>query len=83
MRAYEPVSTVHVNFVPHLRNSHHFDEDLTTQIGHDTRVIETWLAHTEPLVQQGLAETAQGIATGHYDIRDFFMPLAAPPPPSD
>jgi hypothetical protein len=66
-----------------IRNSHHFDEDLTTQIGHDTRVIETWLAHTEPLVQQGLAETAQGIATGHYDIRDFFMPLAAPPPPSD
>jgi hypothetical protein len=62
------------------RSSHCFDEDLDTQIGHHTLTIETWLANTEPLVQQGLAEAAQAIATGHLDIWDCFLPQAPSQP---
>jgi hypothetical protein len=62
-----------------IRSSHYFDETLDIQIGHKTRAIELWLAHTEPLVQQGLAEAAQAIATGHQDIRAYF-PIVVPPP---
>jgi hypothetical protein len=57
------------------RSSHYFDENLETQLGHTTRIMETWLAHTEPLVQHGLAEAAQTVATGHLDIREYFFPI--------
>jgi hypothetical protein len=40
-----------------------------------------WLAHTEPLVQQGLAETACLMEAGHHNIRTYFVPLAATNPP--
>jgi hypothetical protein len=35
----------------------------------------------KPLVQQGLAEAAEAIATGHLDFRDYFLPHAALPLP--
>jgi hypothetical protein len=63
------------------RSSHYFDDTLEIQIDNTTRNLEIWLAHTEPLVQQGLAEAAQAIATGHQDIRDYF-PIV-PTTPSD
>jgi hypothetical protein len=63
------------------RSSHYFDDDLEAQIAISTRDVEIWLAHTEPLVQQGLAEAAQTIATGHLDIREYFRPADIPPPP--
>jgi hypothetical protein len=56
------------------RTSHYFDTSLEQQIKTPTRLLETWLAHTELLVQQGLAEAAQSRAAGHRDIRDYFPP---------
>jgi hypothetical protein len=63
------------------RSSHYFDETFDTLLGHTTRIMETWLAHTEPLVQHGLAEAAQTVATGHLNIRDYFFPIDASTPP--
>jgi hypothetical protein len=64
------------------RSSHFFDIDLETRLAQHTRVIEVWLAHTEPLVQQGLLlKAAQAIATGHHDIRTFFQPKPHTLPP--
>jgi hypothetical protein len=50
---------------------------------HDNKIrqLEVWLAHAEPLVTQGLAEDAQAVATGHLDIRSYFLPLFVPDPP--
>ena len=66
-----------------LRNLHWFEPALDAQLELDTRKLEVWLAHTETLVQQGLAEMATFVAAGHHDIRHFFAPLNAtnPPPP--
>jgi hypothetical protein len=33
------------------------------------------LAHTEPLIQQGLAEAAQTLAIGHLDSGEYFFSL--------
>jgi hypothetical protein len=62
-------------------NAHqHFDDEIEVQLNrHTRRYIEVWLAHTEPLVQQGLAEAAQTIVTGHLDICDYFYPPDMPP----
>ena len=66
-----------------IRSLHWFDLTYDEQIGLGTRKLEVWLAHTEPLTQQGLAETARYLAAGHQDIRDYFAPLAVPQPPPD
>jgi hypothetical protein len=58
------------------RSSHHFDPELDEQLEEPTRTLEVWLAHTEPLVQHGLAEAAHAIATGHLDVRDCFTNTA-------
>jgi hypothetical protein len=55
-----------------IRCSRHFAKTLVLQLDQKIKPLETWLAHVEPLVQQGLAETAQATATGHQDIRDYF-----------
>jgi hypothetical protein len=62
-------------------SSQYFDSDIAAQLTLPTRVIEVWLAHTEPLVQQGLAEAANTIATGHQYIREFesFQPTSQQP----
>jgi hypothetical protein len=60
------------------RNSHYFDKTMEHQIMQPTRALEIWLAHAEPLIQQGLVEAAQAIATGHFDIREYFPTLAPP-----
>jgi hypothetical protein len=57
------------------RASSHFEKELNTQLDQSTRNIEVWLAHAEPLVQQGLSEAAQTVAMGHLDIREYFLPL--------
>jgi hypothetical protein len=56
------------------RHSHHFAATLEEQISHSTHAIKSWLAHTEPLVQQGLVKAAQTLVAGHLDIRDYFLP---------
>jgi hypothetical protein len=48
----------------HIIAHQHFNDEIEVQLDGCTRDIEVWLAHTEPLVQQGLAEAAQIIATG-------------------
>jgi hypothetical protein len=66
-----------------LRSLHWFDLTFDKQIELGTRKLEVWLAHTEPLTKQGLAETASYLAAGHQDIRDYFTPLAIPYEPPD
>jgi hypothetical protein len=63
------------------RLSHFFTPTLESQLEQSTRNLELWLAHTEPLTQHGLAESARTTAAGHKDIRHYFRPLAIPPPP--
>jgi hypothetical protein len=41
-----------------MQLSQFFDEELNILIDRPTRYIEVWLAHSEPLVQQALAEAA-------------------------
>jgi hypothetical protein len=63
------------------RNCHHVDAPLAVQLSYCTRAIATWLAHTEPRIQQGLVEAAQTLAAGHLDIREYFLPNIPTLPP--
>jgi hypothetical protein len=70
------IYAVLVQLPAEIRSSLYFDKELVAQIDQPTRTIGVWLAHhSEPLVQQVLAEAAQTVATGHLDIREYFMPL--------
>jgi hypothetical protein len=52
-------------------NAHqHFDDEIEDQLDWCTRYTAVWLAQTEPLVQQGLAEAAQTLVAGHLNICD-------------
>jgi hypothetical protein len=64
-----------------IRNSHYFAQTMDTKLAQTTRELDLWLAHAEPIIQQGLAEVAQTIAAGHFDIREYFPTLDIPPPP--
>jgi hypothetical protein len=67
-----------------IRSLHWFASTLDTQeLALGLRHLEVWLAHTETLVKQGLAETAILVDTGHQDIRSYFQPITAPHPPPD
>ena len=66
-----------------IRALHWFVLPLDRQLSTSTRKLEVWLAHTEVLVQQGLAETANYLEAGHQDIRTFFAPRVPIPPPPD
>jgi hypothetical protein len=48
------------------------------QIDQQTRKIEEWLVHAEPLAQQGIAEMAQ-TTVALPDIRDYFPAIPAIP----
>ena len=53
------------------RSHHYFTKTLEAQLDTSTRKIEEWLAHAEPIIQQGRADLAQHALT-HPDIRDYF-----------
>jgi hypothetical protein len=65
-----------------IRNSHYFVQTIDTKLVQTTRELDLWLAHTEQIIQQGVAKAAQTIATGHFDIREYFPNLDIPPPPN-
>jgi hypothetical protein len=64
-----------------INDHQHFDDEIEVQLDRRRRYIKVWLAHAEPLVQQGLAEAAQTIVAGHLDICDYFYPPDMPPSP--
>lgn len=58
-------------------SSHYFEQNLEAKLDQPTtRDLEVWIAHTEPLIQQGLAEAAQATGTAHLDTHDYFLPHA-------
>jgi hypothetical protein len=59
-----------------IRSHHYFAKTIDKQIDQDTRKIEEWLAHAEPLVQQGIAKMAQ-TTSALPDIRDYFPAIPA------
>jgi hypothetical protein len=63
--------------MPLAIRSHHYFTTIEAQLDTGTRKIEEWLAHAEPLIQQGRAEMAQDIDTQH-DIREYFLLIPAP-----
>jgi hypothetical protein len=65
-----------------IHNSHYFTQTIANKLVQTTQDLDFWLAHTEPIIQQGLAEAAQAIVNGHFDIRKYFPTLDIPPPPN-
>jgi hypothetical protein len=60
-----------------IRSNHYFQKTQDQQLDQETRKIEDWLIHAEPLIQQGLAEKEQ-LADALPDIRDYFPALTVP-----
>ena len=57
--------------------SHHYFTTIEAQLDTGTRKIEEWLAHAEPLIQQGRADMAHDAADTQPDIRAYFQRLPA------
>jgi hypothetical protein len=66
-----------------IRNSHYFTQNIEIKLVQTTRDLDVWLAHAEPIIQLGLAEAAQTIVSGHFDIQEYFPNLDIPPPPDE
>ena len=62
--------------MPLAIRSHHYFTTIEAQLDTGTRKIEEWLAHAEPLIQQGRADMAQEADT-QPDIRAYFQRLPA------